>query len=448
MAQVNRGANVTHKTHEGAPAKRIDAESQLRRAVMGCMLWERQFYESGEDISLRISSLVPQVDESIVMKIAVEAREKMKLRHVPLLIIREAARAGMKVRPTLARVIQRADELSEFLAIYWANGKQPISKQAQRGLADAFLKFDEYQLAKYDRAKGVRLRDVLFLTHPKPKDDEQQALWDRLAAGELTTPDTWETNLSGGADKRETFERLIQDSKLGGIAFLRNLRNMQESGVSDNVIRQGFESANFSRVLPFRFAAAAKYAPRFEPQIERAMIDNLGEREKWDENVLLLIDRSMSMSQSLSAKSDMTRYDAACALAIILREICASATVLTFHDNRTMMYQQKNLELAEMPPRHGFALRDALGTPGGGTPLGWAIKTAEERYDHTRIVVLTDEQSLDPVPKPRVPGYMINVASYQNGVGYGEWTHIDGFSEAIVDYIQAYENVYNEGSLS
>jgi hypothetical protein len=27
------------------------------------------------------------------------------------------------------------------------------------------------------------------------------------------------------------------------------------------------------------------------------------------------------------------------------------------------------------------------------------------------------------------------VASYQNGVGYGPWTHVDGWSEAVVDYI-------------
>jgi len=29
----------------------------------------------------------------------------------------------------------------------------------------------------------------------------------------------------------------------------------------------------------------------------------------------------------------------------------------------------------------------------------------------------------------------VNVASSRNGVGYGKWTHVDGWSEAIVDYI-------------
>ena len=32
-------------THEGAPAREIPAEQQLRRSVLACMLWEDQFYE-------------------------------------------------------------------------------------------------------------------------------------------------------------------------------------------------------------------------------------------------------------------------------------------------------------------------------------------------------------------------------------------------------------------
>ena len=56
-------------------------------------------------------------------------------------------------------------------------------------------------------------------------------------------------------------------------------------------------------------------------------------------------------------------------------------------------------------------------------------------YD--RIIVITDEQSHDRIVVPRGKGYVINVASARNGVGYGPWTHIDGWSEAVVDYIAA-----------
>ena len=97
---------------------------------------------------------------------------------------------------TLARVIQRADELSEFVAIYWKDGHVPLSAQVKKGLAAAFPKFDEYQLAKYDRGGPIKLRDVLFLCHAKPRDQAQADVWKQLVSGSLTTPDTWEVALS------------------------------------------------------------------------------------------------------------------------------------------------------------------------------------------------------------------------------------------------------------
>ena len=34
---------------------------------------------------------------------------------------------------------------------------------------------------------------------------------------------------------------------------------------------------------------------------------------------------------------------------------------------------------------------------------------------------------------------MVKLASYKNGIGYGKWTHIDGWSESVVEYIRALE---------
>jgi hypothetical protein len=110
------------RTHEGAVAKHINPELQLRRSVMAHMLWESEFYEDGATIAGRIASLIAQCKPEVVASIAIEAREKMKLRHVPLLVVREMARLDTHkhlVAETLARVIQRPDELAEFVAIYW-----------------------------------------------------------------------------------------------------------------------------------------------------------------------------------------------------------------------------------------------------------------------------------------------------------------------------------------
>lgn len=420
-------------THEGAPARRIGDLAQLRRTVSSCLLWESEFYEDGESISARIAALVHDCDPVEVAALAVEVRTKMNLRHVPLLIVRELARHPKRparlVATTLAQTIQRADELSEFMAIYWKDGKRPLSKQVKRGLAWALRKFSEHELAKYNRDAAVKLRDVLFLTHAKPKDAEQAALWKRLASNELAIPDTWEVALSAGADKKATFERLIREGRFGYLALLRNLRNMIAAGCDAGLVTQAIrDRKGAERVLPFRFIAAAKHAPQFEPDLDESMQIAMQSLERLPGRTLVLVDNSGSMGAALSGKSDLLRTDAAAGLAILVRGVSEQCRVLSFANDVT-----------EVPARQGMALRDAIRqTLSGGTYLGKAVTVANAAgYD--RLIVITDEQSHDPVPNPVGRGYMINVASARNGVGYGPWVHIDGFSESVVRFIAEHE---------
>jgi len=423
---------VRPRTHEGAPAVRVTPELALRRSVLACMLWEDEFYEDGVAIAGRIRELVPKVDAAKVAVLAVEARTAMKLRHAPLLLVREMARHATHralVAETMASVIQRADELAEFVAIYWKDGRAPLSGQVKKGLAAAFPKFDEYALAKYDRQGAVRLRDVLFLCHAKPRDAGQAAVWKRLIAGELTTPDTWEVALSAGGDKRANWERLLLERKLGALALLRNLRNMKDAGVAEELVVSALDAMKTDRVLPFRFLAAARYAPQWEAELERAMFRAVADRERLAGHTVILVDVSGSMVAPLSRKSEMLRTDAAYGLAVLLREVAEKVSVYTFSDG-----------LKQVPARRGFALRDAMDAsqPHSSTRLGAALDGIREKYD--RIVVVTDEQSHDRVPAPKDVGYMINVASAKNGVGYGSgWSHIDGWSEAVVEYIRELE---------
>jgi hypothetical protein len=434
-------ASARLRTHEGAPAVPITDEQALRRSVLACMLWESEFYESGETIADRLRGLVPRVEAAKVAALAVEARTKMKLRHAPLLLVREMARYATHrglVAETLAQVIQRADELAEFVAIYWAEGKVPLSGQVKKGLAAAFPKFDEYALAKYDRASVVRLRDVLFLCHAKPLSAVQAEVWKRLIAGELQTPDTWEVALSAVSeelgDKRARWERLLVERKLGALALLRNLRNLKEAGVSEELVLSALDAMRTERVLPFRFLAAARYAPQWEDGLERAMFRAIDGAAKLPGKTVLLVDVSGSMTWKLSARSEMLRTDAAFGLAVLLREVCERVVVYTF-----------SYEAKIVAPRRGFALRDAMAhnQPNGGTYLGQSLAMVESAETYDRIIVITDEQSHDQVGAPSGRGYVINVASARNGVGYGtgsrSWTHIDGWSEAVIEYIRELE---------
>ena len=284
---------------------------------------------------------MPLVEPERVAALAIAAREDMKLRHAPLLVLREMARHATHrglVADTLVRVIQRPDEMTELLAIYWADAlgpmqqrkRQPISAQIKKGLARAVTKFDAYQLAKYDRDGAVRIRDVLFLVHAKPKDAEQEKVWKQLVEGELSAPDTWEVALSAGGDKRETFERLIAEKKLGGLALLRNLRLMQKAEVPRETIAGAIEAMRVDRILPYRFITAARYAPDFEPELESAMLKSIKDHARLKGRTRLLIDVSGSMDAALSRQSEMTRLEAACGLAILAREICEKVEIFTF----------------------------------------------------------------------------------------------------------------------
>lgn len=443
MAKLNRVEAYTETTHEGAPAKRINAIQQLRRSVLSCLLWEDEFYEDGVSISERIALGAATVFPGELATLAVEARTKYNLRHVPLLLLcalaarsKECFEPGI-VGDTIAKVISRADELAEFLVIYAkqngvnpGNLKSKLSAQVKKGMARAFTKFDGYQLAKYDRQGAVRMRDALFLCHAKPENAMQEALWKALVDGTLPVPDTWEVALSTGRDKKESFERLLREQKMGYLALLRNLRGMTEAGVDERLIIDALIARKGAhRVLPFRFVAAARACPQLEPAIDVALQANILSMPKLKGKTAVLVDVSGSMDAKLSAKSDLRRMDAAAALGAIVNG--EYLRVFTFSS-----------EMREVPPRRGMAGVDAImkSQPHSATYLGEAVQ-AVNGIAPDRIIVITDEQSHTKVPDPVCNrAYMINVASAKNGVGYGKWTHIDGFSEHVLRFISEVED--------
>lgn len=466
-------------THGGARAVRPGAALELRRAVMACMLWEDQFYESGTSIADRIAGLVAEIDATDVMSIAIEARHLMKLRHVPLWICVAMARSPEHrklVGHTLEQVIERPDEITEFLSLYWGGAdrrtsKHKLAKQVKLGLAAAFNKFNAYALAKYNRADGVKLRDALFLVHNNPvhgvtgrgqprnpvvrpnysRGSVQRhagATLTKLVEDALPEPDTWEVALSAGEDKRATFERLISTQKLGALALLRNLRNMAVAGVPKALVEQALYSVPLERVLPFRFIAAARACPAWEDIIETAMLRQAETLERLRGKTVLVVDVSGSMScGNVSAKSELTRVDAAKALAILLRNVCEEVSIYaTAGSDIRRVHATKRI-----PPRQGFALGDAIFNlrseiGSGGIFLKQCMDHVYARESvATRVVVLTDEQDCDLKANPATAlafgsfNYLINVASYENGIGFGRWTTINGWSEAIVDYMRAFE---------
>lgn len=430
---------------EGGRAVRISAEQELRRSVMSCLLWENSFYENGEDIALRIEKLVQKVEPAKVVHLAREASQRMKLRHVPLLLAAAFCKHynnSSMGRELVCDVITRVDSLTEIVAIVakingvtGGNVRKHLSNQMKKGIRDAFGKFDEYQFAKYDRDGDIKLRDVYFMTHPTGRMYEGRFdLYKRLVDGKLAVPDTWEVNLSRGGDKKETFTRLLTEGKLGYLALLRNLRNMEEAGVDSLLINRAIRAGKGAeRVLPFRYVAAARHAPRYQEALDEALMNSINFLPRLEGRTVILVDVSGSMTDLLSSKSDLSRMDAACTLASVIN--AEERRVFSFSNNCVEVRAHRGLE----------GVKDIKNSqPHGSTYLSRSLEMINNRVDYDRIIVITDEQNQDgsiPSPKNATFGYLINVSTEQHGVGYGKWKHIDGFSENVFRYIAEVEHL-------
>jgi 60 kDa SS-A/Ro ribonucleoprotein len=367
------------ENHEGEKAFVLTPQMELYAAVVTASLNDK-FYEKADETLTRLRALIAKNDATFVAKLAIYAREQMHLRSVPMVLAVELAKQhsgdGLVSKLT-NRVVQRADEITEMLAYYAlanerADVKQlnKISKQLQKGLADAFNKFDEYQFAKYNRDAQVKLKDALFLVHPKAKDEAQQVLFDKIVKDELQLPYTWEVELSAlGQQKFETielkqaakkakWEELIFSNKIGYMATMRNLRNILEADVSKEAMNKvcdyiGNEKAVAnSKQLPFRFLAAYREIKELNDgrvgkvldALEKAVLHSAANIAGYDDDtkVVVAADVSGSMQQPISAKSKVLLYDIGLMLAMLLQNRCDNVVTGMFGDTWKIINVAKN----------------------------------------------------------------------------------------------------------
>lgn len=460
----------------GNQTRELTAYEKLQRSAINCLLWEDTFYEDGESIADRIKKYMKQVTPEQARSVLKEAKVDNKLRHMPLFLLVNMAKNGYLTAEDVANTITRVDDMSELLSLYWSTdwkdstgntvkNKHTVPKSIVKGIQKALPKFDEYQLAKYrgDRY-DVSLKTVIKMTHPKPENAEMEALWGRAINGNLATPDTWEvglTNCHTPAEKKEFWTRMLTEktekgfNKLGALALIRNLRNMQSVNVDEDNIRSALSSASMSKILPFQLVTAARYAPQLEDVLETKLLESIDSMEKLEGDTVVLLDTSGSMRSPLSGKGETTCQDVAASMGAIIRGVCNKSIIYTF---------QEDIQVVPSG-RKGFALIDCVRrAPSGGTSVIDCTNDAVRLYKEShngkypaRVIVVTDEQTnsdgtgrswrrgttvkLDNLPS-NCNGYIINVGTYENGVGYNNscnYVHINGWSENVLKYISAYE---------
>ena len=263
-------------THEGGKASKINSLEELKRATMSCLLWENEFYEDGVSIADRISSLVNKcINQGLyndVIEILKKVKFDMRLRHCPLWMIVSIFKAGQKVsKELISEILTRPDDMGELISLYHKDGKKPLPNQMKKGIALAFEKFDEYQLAKWNKNANYKLVDIANLCHPKVTD-----AIDKLVKGTLETPKTWEVLLSSaGSDetkKKDAWLDLINSKKLPDMALLKNIRGMLNVGVSKETIVNRINDIQNGKLLPIDYIRAGQNNPTLESEIENKFL--------------------------------------------------------------------------------------------------------------------------------------------------------------------------------
>lgn len=428
--QTGRGQKT--KNYEGEGAYKLRPEHELYQRVCTASL-QPSFYESEEERADRIRELLEQVEPEFAWKLASYARNQMGLRSVPVFLAVELTKLGHTSREGVKSVIQRADEITELLAYYsHANGLAgldsefgfglrvtPLANSIKRAIRDVFEegRFDEYQLAKYDRDGGVELRDALFLTHPDPQDEEQEELFQRLADSELETPETWEVHLTrAGQDppelgmdwpgsKKEAWEDLIERSldesgHLPTFATIRNLRNILQADVNrehirevaDRVSDEGFIKG--TQIFPFRYFSAYQALQSVSHPGKKMLLSALEGAAKIasdniphfgpGESVLIATDTSGSMNKSISRKGSTRRVDIGLVLSNLLAHKCDWVRHIGFNTT---------LEKMPMHPDNPLGSASSYRPSGGGTNGHLVVeKMIEEDWDVDKVFVFSDMQ--------------------------------------------------------
>ncbi|MFE2845594.1 TROVE domain-containing protein [Streptomyces scopuliridis] len=466
------------RTHEGGDGVLRDAKSELFLLAVANFVSQQTAYESGEARDERFRALVRKLavaEPEWTAGLLGWLRGEGQLRTASIVGAAEYVKArldagatdGPANRRVVDSVLLRADEPGELLGYWISRYGRNVPKPVKRGIADAVRRlYNGKSLLKYDTAaKGYRFGDILNLTHasPDPAKAWQGELFryalDRRHHPEAAVPPlsnrtltahralmevpverrralitatdgaarlaeagmTWEA-LAGwlqGPMDAAAWEAVIPS--MGAMALLRNLRNFDQAGVSDEVAARVAEQiadpevVAKARQFPFRYLAAYQHAPslRWSYPLERALGHSLANVPSLRGRSLILVDRSGSMWSPLSDRSELNRADAAAIFGTAVAMRAADADLVEFGTRSAPVTYRRGESVLKVLERFGDL---------GGTNTAEAVRTHYRRHD--RVLIVTDEQaaySSRGGPTAQVPAgvpvYTWNLAGYRAGHG-------------------------------
>lgn len=457
MGKFNQSASLKSVNHEGAAAFVLKNKERLTTQVLTSFLNESKYYgDNTSDLFLTASHLVEK-DPKFVANLARYARKEMHLRsvaHLLTAIVAKHVPSKPYIKEVVADVVERPDDILEILACYVKLYGKPIPNGLKKALGNAMHKFNEYSFSKYSgENKEFRFRDVLRLTHVKPKDKEEEELFRRILKDELEKAKRWETELSARGNTAEVWEELIAEKKIGYMAALRNLRNMiaaQPQNIGDVYEFLGQRDRVLaSKQLPFRFYSAFKAidglpnSSHAVDALEQAIIHSVENLPRLPGKTVIGIDISISMQWYTSGNSDLLCVDIAKLMAVIAAHMC--------DDVRIFIFDTKINEL-DFTLKKGI-LRSArdIFELGGGTNVALPIeRMISESIYADRVLLFSDmeinrtysgdcQRAVDTYRElfnPNLWVHAIDLQGYGTTQFYGKNTNVlAGWSERLLEYI-------------
>lgn len=471
MSKFNQTNTIKTTNISGHVAYSMQDKDKLVTQVLTSFFCEQKFYGDNSSELVNTAETVLNKEPSFVANLARYARKEMHLRsvsHALTALIAHNVNGKQYTRQVVKDVVERPDDITEILACYLALFDKPVPNALKKALAESFDKFDLYQISKYNGGnKDVKFRDVLRLTHPTPKNKEQEELFGLVLRDELPSAERWETELSKQGNTTEVWERLIDENKLGYMAMLRNLRNILNASPSnvDKVYEKLTDKAQVlkSKQLPFRFFSAYREVincnnctNKVLDALETALEYSVENLPKLSGKTVIAVDVSSSMSYyPISARSRVFCSDIACLLAALASKICEEYIVYTFDtDLDTVTFSQKKGIIAS-------ALD--INVDGGGTDLMLPLEEIiNNRIFADRIIMLSDNEInrewIDQNGYRKKITCQSLVDKYRKAINKDLWVHaidlqgygtqqfigaktniIAGFSERVLEFIDLAE---------
>lgn len=400
----------TNKTvnKSGYAAYKMEDKEKLATMVLTSLFGEPKYYGDNTNEMMQLAENMAVAEPEFVAKLACYARNEGNLRSVSHALTAVIARhAPAYTRRVVRKVVVRPDDITEIMACYQSLYGKPFPNALKREVAEVIQRFNEYSLAKYNSGnKKIKFKDVLRITHPKPKTEKISTLFNKVLNDELETPYTWEVELSTHGNTREVWDELIASGQVGYMALLRNLRNIIRSGADLTPVLEKIadpEQVKKSRQLPFRFYSAyhtlksdGLMTPKIHKALESAICASIDNLDILEGRTLIAVDVSGSMSWSVSAKSDVKCRDIASLMGAMSARMCESATVCYF--DAAYWSDDKGYKIVNYGKFDSvLATADANTFDGGGTdislPLKWALNEDTSLVPFDRVIYFSDNES-------------------------------------------------------